>query len=90
MTKQRLARLEKEVRLFGSRPCALCWGLPVVTVEVELERDPEGPGFRRTGVQTVNEWHTARITDDLRCRRCGAQAAVTLLMLIKGVHQDEQ
>lgn len=47
-------------------------------MRVELDADPEGPGFRETGVRVV--LNSDRVTDDLRCSRCGAEAQVTLLM----------
>ena len=90
MTKQRLARLERAVKDFRGRPCTLCWGQPIAAVEVELEEDPNGLGFRRAS-QTLCEEDRRRVTDDLHCRRCGAAAKVTLLMMIKDTEagQDE-
>ena len=90
MTKQRLARLERAVKDFYGRPCTLCWGEPVAAVRVEWEEDPDGPGLRETGVRAVVEGHRERVTDDLRCRRCGAEARVVWLEELKDLHQEGQ
>jgi len=57
-------------------------------VRVELDDDSDCPGFRETGVRKVRD--SARITDDLRCRRCGAEAQVTLLMELKDEVAEDQ
>ena len=85
MTKQRLARLERAVKDFCGRPCTLCWGWPMAVLRVEYEEDPHGPGLRRCGPPALVEGEHHRVGDDLRCRRCGAPAAITLLELLKDV-----
>ena len=82
--KQRLAKLERALKDFCARPCTFCWGDPFAALREEWEDDPDGPGFRR-GSRTLLEEDLRRITDDLRCRRCGAKAKVFLLQTIKGV-----
>ena len=87
MTKQRLAKLERAVKDFCARPCALCWGEPIAAVE--LEEDPDGPGFRRRPWK-LHEEDRRRVTDDFRCRRCGKAARVTLLVTTFDVPDEEQ
>lgn len=82
MTKQRLARLERALKDFCGRPCTMCWGEPVAAVLVEWEEDPHGPGLRRARPPAVAQADRDRIGDDMRCRRCGAAAAITLLEVL--------
>ena len=89
MTKQRLAKLERELRQFARRPCTLCWGDPIAAVEEELETDPDGPGMRSIG-RTLLEPYRDRVTQEFRCRRCGAQAKVVVLERLTGVHEGEE
>jgi hypothetical protein len=88
MTKQRLARLERAVGEFCERSCTLCWGWPFAVVQVEWEEDPDGAGFRETGVRTVLD--RDRATDDLRCRRYGCEATVIEVMELKDLYQQGQ
>ena len=84
MTKHWLTRLENIARQHVLRPCSLCDGEPWAT----LYRVEDW----RSGVRTAAEWYLSeesgdRITDDLRCRRCGTQVPerhVTVLHLLKG------
>ncbi len=87
MTKQRLARLERAVKDFCGRPCTLCWGLPMAVVREEGEDDPDGPGLRRAS-RSLLESDRHRVTDDLRCRRCGAKARVVVLETVKGLDPE--
>ena len=72
---QRLPRLEKAIHAIGGgRTCRLCYGHPVAVIHVMHELDPNGPGFRKTGECYLANHDCDRITDDLRCRECGAEA----------------
>src|SRR5690242_7648336 len=73
--RHRLGRLERTAnRLGAGGPCRLCWGTPVALMTRVLERDPHGPGFRVVGERLLDNVDHGRLTDDLRCRRCGAPA----------------
>jgi hypothetical protein len=86
MTKARLARLEKAARAIADRPCILCYGEPFAAVIDEWERDPHGPGLRRTGRRWLTADEARRVTVDLRCAACGAAAGdhVVLVQRITG------
>ena len=82
---QRLDRLERALRtLDGAGTCRLCYGHPVAAIRVMYEPDPHGPGFRKTGECCLAMDDANRITDDLRCRECGAEAVQVHLMDIVG------
>ena len=80
---QRLTRLEKAIHAIYGR-CHLCYGCPVAAVHVMYEPDPHGPGLRKTGECYLAADDEDRITDDLRCRQCGAEAVQLHLMDIAG------
>lgn len=73
---QRLARLEKATcAIGGGIACRLCHDSPVAVVRVMHEKDPHGPGLRKTGeCYLLAKDDGERLTDDLRCRECGAEA----------------
>jgi hypothetical protein len=83
---QRLDRLEKAIDVLGGGgTCRLCYGHPVAAIHVMHEPDPHGPGFRKTGECYLAMDDGDRITDDLRCRECGAEAVQLHLMDIVGI-----
>lgn len=81
MLKNRLARLAKAARDLGGGVCRLCYGHPVAGIQIMWEDDPDGPGLRKTGECYLLD-HEDRITDDLRCARCGTPAAQVHLMCL--------
>lgn len=81
---QRLNQLEKAMHNVGGGKCPLCFGYPVAVLDIMHERDPNGPGFRKTGERFLID-ETDRITDDLRCRCCGARAQEVHLMASVGI-----
>ena len=83
---QRLDRLEKAIDVLGGGgTCRLCYGHPVAAIHVMHEPDPHGPGFRKTGECYIAIDDADRIDDDLRCRRCGAEAVQLHLMDTAGI-----
>ena len=68
MIRHRLTNLEKALRIRTDHPCPLCFGHPVCVEDV---RGGDPPGHRRP-----IERDRARVTDDFRCRSCGAWAVV--------------
>ena len=83
---QRLGRLEKALHeLGGGGTCRLCCGHPIAVVDVMHEPDPHGPGFRETGECYLAMDDGNQITDDLRCRECGAEALQLHVMTIVGI-----
>ena len=80
----RLGRIERNICRLGGGVCPLCWGEPHATIRVMHERDPNGLGFRKTGDCFLID-DDNRITDDLRCRRCGTRALQCHLMAIGGI-----
>jgi hypothetical protein len=82
---QRLGRLEKALHeLGGGGTCRLCYGDLIAVVHVMHEPDPYGPGFRETG-DCYLAMENDSITDDLRCRECGAEADQLQVMTIVGI-----
>jgi hypothetical protein len=84
VTKHRLTRLENIARQQGRKPCPLCKGEPWARVyRVE---------DWRSGERIAPEWYlpddcAERLTDDLRCRRCGTRVLdhhLLVLFLLKG------
>jgi hypothetical protein len=82
---QRLDRLEKAYKGMGGGVCRLCYGHPIARIKVMREQDPDGPGFRKTGECYLMEGEENRVTDDLRCVACGAEALQIHLMAIVGI-----
>jgi hypothetical protein len=80
---QRLNRLESTLRKLGAGVCQLCHGNPFVAIHIMYEAT--GSGFRPTGVRYLARDGDRRVTDDLRCRQCGAEARQTHLMTLVGV-----
>jgi hypothetical protein len=87
---QRLDRLEKAFNGMGGGICRLCYGHPIATIEVMHERDPDGPGYRKTGDCYLMQGDERRITDDLRCLECGAEAVQLHLMTTVGTGPEPQ
>jgi hypothetical protein len=83
--KHRLARLEEAVGALGGGLCSLCSGYPFARVQVIHEHNPDGPGYRKTGGLFLAEGDETRVTDDLRCRKCGADAARVLMFTVVGI-----
>jgi hypothetical protein len=79
---QRLNRLEKAFRASGGGVCRLCYGTPIAAILIEYEDSPDRPGFHPTGRRYLDTTSEDRVTDELRCRRCGAQAKQTHLMTL--------
>lgn len=73
---RRLTAIEKAMGQVHGGRCPLCHGYPVATVFVVNEPNPDGPGFRETGVRVLNELNVDRVTDGLQCRECGRDACV--------------
>ena len=71
---QRLRGLEKALLALSGGRCGLCYDSPVAVLTVLHEGDPNGPGLRRTGVAYLDDWGAKRLTDDLRCLKCGKDA----------------
>ena len=87
---QRLDRLEKAIDALAGGTCRLCYGHPAAMIHVMHEPDQHGPGYRKTGECYLVEGDERRVTDDLRCRQCGAQAAQIQLMMIVGIGPEPQ
>ena len=87
MNQGRLNRLERTLRRLGDPVCPLCHEHPVAAVRIIHERDLDGPGFRNTGECFLLD-DERRITDDLRCSRCGAPATVIHLMEIARIGKE--
>jgi hypothetical protein len=87
---QRLDQLEKALRALGGGACQLCFGHPVVAVHVMCEPDPTRPGFRENGERYLSAGDERRITDDLRCQQCGAEARQTHLMRLVGIGAEPE
>ena len=85
--RRRIVELEKAVRELGGRECPLCQGWPWAVVYEEWEPDPDGPGYRRTGRRRVKD--PDRVTDDLRCPRCGTPARKTILEVTRDWGWDD-
>ena len=82
---QRVDRLEKALRGLGGGICQLCFGNPVVAIQVMHEPDPTGPGYRKNGECYLLPDRDGDITDDLRCRGCRAAARQTHLITDVGI-----
>ena len=82
---QRLNQLEKTLRGLTGGVCQLCFGHPVAAIHVMCEPDPKGPGYRKIGERYLSAGDERRITDDLRCWQCGAEARQTHLMTLVGI-----
>ena len=80
----KLGQLEKAAAKRGFATCRLCYGHPLASILVMHDRDPDGPGFRKTGDYYLLEGED-RLSDDLRCRRCGTEAVQLHLMDIAGI-----
>src|SRR5829696_8446173 len=77
--KQRLARIEAALQEQDEAPCSLCHGDPGAMVYDILGHD-----FGPTGERYLFDEHcSARITDDLCCRRCGCPARGNRLIVLK-------
>ena len=64
----------------GLDVCRLCYGTPVAAIRVQHGADPHGPGSRKTGEYYLLADCSERVTDELRCVRCGKRAAQIHLM----------
>ena len=87
--RPRLDRIEKAMWALGGGTCRLCYGDPLAAIHVMYEPDSKGPGLRKTGECYLVRGSEERITDDLRCRACGAEAVQLHLMTNVGVYQPE-
>ena len=67
MISSRLAKLERAIGDMN-RVCRVCYGSPVATVYVENEMDPDGAGFRDTGLVVLDAQSATEVTDNLCCR----------------------
>lgn len=84
---QRLDRLEKRIRHLNGGVCRQCYGHPIAAIRIMYESDPMGPGLRRTGEYILLDAE-GRVTDDLRCRQCGAEAQQTHLISLIDVERE--
>jgi hypothetical protein len=85
MLKHGLGRLERAAAKLAGGACPVCRGDPFVVVRRTIQADPEGSELRVVDERLEDEADRARLTDDLRCRRCGAPAEVTTLVFMAGV-----
>ena len=86
MMKHRLAKLETAARHHAGRPCPLCRDEPWARV-YRVEDWDAGSGQRSAPEWYLSDYDTDRLTDDLRCQRCGkrvAERGLSVLYLIKG------
>lgn len=89
MIKNRLTRLENAAEKLGAGLCPLCHGTPMALVMIMTELDPGGPGFRDTGdAFLLDDPDSRRLTDDLRCCRCGTAAEQIHLMTPAELHSE--
>jgi hypothetical protein len=82
--KNRLARLEKVARLQSVSSCRLCKGEPWATL---YRVEDWSSGERSAPEWFLAEEYADRLTDELRCRRCGMgvpERRLLILFLIKG------
>jgi hypothetical protein len=87
---QRLDRLEKLLGRLDGGICQFCFGHPVVAIQVMHEPHPTGPGYRKNGECYLLPDRDGDITDDLRCRGCGAAARQTRLMTLVDIGPEPE
>jgi hypothetical protein len=80
MLGSRLQRLRHAVNRCGGGRCGLCYGHPMAVVHLWYEPAPDGSGPRSTGQYYLDEELENRLTEDLRCQRCGTRAVKQVIL----------
>jgi hypothetical protein len=74
----RLGKIEQMAKEKRIGVCSLCRGYPTVMLHERLAPKEDGPGCR-TIRQDLSAGDLERVTEDYRCRQCGAQAELVIL-----------